>query len=270
MKQYVVIAVLSASLFSSCKKDKTGNGQPITASKNTPNLICLAYPQSGQPVNINAFNFYDLDHDDNKDKKYFTVELFSSGVDSVRVIMEPKPIDSLSANWPATIKKIRWGSGAEFIVDNESFIRITGGNFYQIQYNQASPQHAWLSRYKNTIAAVSLPNAEVTLPGGEYKLFYFVDRPGLADVFAYQNASGSYYRMSDLLNAMGQAFNAYDWRDVTHLIWLHGQTAFYFFDFKNWRYWRIDKRNGIGQEWVGTAPKSLDRFVKWPQGWGKK
>lgn len=268
MKKYYALIVFPAVFFMGCKKDKTGNGLPIATSKNTPNLISLAYPKPGQSFNINAYNFYDLDHDDNKDKKYFTVELYS--VDSARVIMEPKPIDNLSANWPAAVKKIRWGSGAEFIVDNESFIRITSGNFYQIQYNQTSPQHAWLSRYKSTIAPPGLPNAEVNFGNNNYKLFYFINRTGFADVFAYQNANGAYYNTLDLLNAMGQAFNAYDWRDVSNLIWLPTQNALFFFDFKNWLYWRIDKRNGIGQDWVGTPPKSLDRFVKWPQGWGKK
>lgn len=267
MKEFFTL-LLTLLAAGGCKKSSpTSIPAPPSAAINTPGLIGPAY-QPGVPFNVNAFNIYDLNYDNNSDKKYFTIELYS--VDSARVIMEPKPIDSLAANWPAAVKKIRWSAGLEFIVDELSFIRITGGNFYQIQYNQASPQHAWLSRYKSTIAPPGLPNAEVTFSSGNYKLFYFINKTGFADVFAYQNTSGTYYNTLDLLNAMGQAFNAYDWRDVSNLIWLPGQNALFFFDFKNWLYWRIDKRNGVGQDWVGTPPKSLDHFLKWPAGWGKK
>jgi hypothetical protein len=275
MKKIISVSVILIIIpFFSCKKGKTpAPGTGTTTVKNTPNLITAGY-QPGVPVSVSQFNIFDLNHDDNKDKKYFRVEIWPD--DSARIITEPKPIDSLAGNWPAAVKKVRWGSGAEFIVDANSYIQIAGGNFNPIQYNQASPQHAWLYQYNNTYPTPGvIPNGEVLFNSSNHKLFYFDLNifQAYSSVFTGTGSNNVSYKLFDI-QSIGQAWGAYQWKDVTGII----KTAsplptIYFFDFKNWKYWKIAKSTSLVSgidDWIGGQPKSLDRFLKWPEGWGKQ
>jgi hypothetical protein len=273
MKRYHLL--LLSLLYIGCKKDNSTDtlliSPIVTIAKNTPTLIAPAY-QPGIPFSLAAFHIYDLNHDDNKDKKYFRVEIYTD--DSARIVMEPKPIDSLAANWPATIKKPRWSSGAEFVIDQNSFIQIAGNVFNQIQYNQASPQHAWLSQYKNTFPTPSsLPNAQFTFSNVYAPNFYFDLDATTGYVDSYNSATNNYTTFSlQSLPFFGQAFAPYTWGNVTGMIRLPNAfgSPMFFFDFKNWVFWKISKPNGALFDYVGGPVKSLDKFVKWPEGWGKK
>lgn len=258
---------VAAMLMAGCKKNKTPQ-LPVSPVKNTPGLIGLAF-QPGLPVDIFTFHIYDLDHDANKDKQYFRVELYST--DSARIIMEPKAIDSLAIGWPSGVKKVRWSPGAEFIVDNESYIQIAGSQFRQVTYNQSSPQHAWLSQWKATISPPGLPHGEVLFSSTNLKLFYLNMPTPYANIAAYPDAQGNpTFTYASLGDVFGEVFNAYDFTGVTSMIYLPSRSTFFFFDFIHWRYWRIDKANGLAQPWLGHAVRSLDHFLKWPAGWGKK
>jgi hypothetical protein len=102
-------------------------------------------------------------------------------------------------------------------------------------------------------------------------LFYLNIADGYSSVFDHQDSTGqAWYLVAPLRSTLGAAFGLYDWRDVTHLIWIAHLSKFYCFDFRNWRYWVIDRANGLGNDWVGHPVKSLDHFLQWPQGWGKK
>jgi hypothetical protein len=57
-------------------------------------------------------------------------------------------------------------------------------------------------------------------------------------------------------------------------------TKYYFFDWTNWRYYIVDEEetttlyNGYTAvyhvKFVPRGPFSLNKFCKWPDGWGKK
>jgi hypothetical protein len=71
MKSYHLLLLLSL-LYIGCKKDNSTDtlliSPIVTIAKNTPTLIAPAY-QPGIPFSLAAFHIYDLNHDDNKDKK---------------------------------------------------------------------------------------------------------------------------------------------------------------------------------------------------------
>jgi hypothetical protein len=150
---------------------------------------------------------------------------------------------------------------------------MNGGAFRKVDYNQASPQHLWLSIHNNIPGISELPRGEVNVTGGStmanWQLLYF-------SLNGATIATPSGFRIVDYQTAFGQAFNAYtNWQDVSSVIYIRTGgvspwPTFYFFDFKNWRYWKIDKSLGLLFDWVAHPVKSLDRFLKWPAGWGKK
>jgi hypothetical protein len=279
MKLYYLLFIAGLMAINGCKKTGTpAVPNPTTTITNTPTLLGGGF-QPGIPFSTTEFNIYDLDHDNNKDKKYFRIELYS--VDSARIVMEPKPIDSLALGWPAAVKKISWSPGAEFIVDDQSFIRMQGGSFIQTLYNQTSPQHSWVLQYRYTIfgpfAQRRLPNTEVILNGESHQFYLDQSHPYINKI-ASTTVNGypeyNLYLMSDFYAALpglaGQAFDLYDYTGVTSMIYLTNLNTYYFFDFKNWRYWVIDRSGGLNEGFRAHPVKSLDKFLKWPAGWGKK
>lgn len=269
MKKNSAVVLLFALLLSSCKKDNPGGGPSNGPAKYTPNLITLSY-QPGVPIDLLTYHIYDLNHDDNKEKKFFRIKFITA--DSAAIVQEPKSIDSLAPGWPADVKSVLWGSGAVYIVDDKSFIQ--GGNtFSKTNYNQSSPQHAWLIQWKQTVGIGRLPNAEVSFSSSDFRLFYF----STGSMSYYTGATPNPYSFADIGSAagMGPPFNIYNYTDVTNLIYIKSASnpSFYFFDYKNWQYWRVSWEY-IPQfqnfNWYGWPVKSLNSFVKWPAGWGKQ
>jgi hypothetical protein len=264
------IILFAVIFFNGCKKD-TGTVVPVVSTAtNTPNLIAMG-SKPGEVFNQTIWHIYDLNHDNNADKKFIRIQMASD--DSARIIEDPSSIDNLSGGWPADVKEVKWSPGAVFIVNSNYYLQMQSGIFLRVDYNQASPQHAWLAKHKSVPGLTVLPNNEVNVTGGsteaDWQLIYFPLRGATMNT-----VSG--YRVFNFESAFGQAFNGYaNWEDVSHVIFIRtgGVSAwptFYFFDWKNWRYWKIDKSNGIANDWVGHPVRSLDRFLKWPVGWGKK
>jgi hypothetical protein len=268
MKNYLSFLFIGILALCSCTKDSS---TPVTGGGNithTPNLIAFGY-KPGLPFDESIFHIYDLNHDDNAQKKYIRVQLYND--DSARIVEDPKPMDSIAPSWPADVKSILWGGGAVFVHNETAFISVIGGNFIRENYNAQTPQHAWLSAHQNTISARSLPNGEAIWNGnsGDYRPFYFSYQSVSIPSVSGQNIRSLVPFNSPLV--FGQAANAYDWTGVTHFINIRSRlNSFYFFDFKNWRYWKINQQNGLANEFVAHPVKSLDRFLKWPEGWGKK
>jgi hypothetical protein len=269
MKKFFYFAI-TAAIIGGCKKDTNpGNGGGTGSVTNTPNLITLSY-QPGVPIDLLTYHIYDLNHDDNKDKKFFRIKFIT--IDSAAILQEPKSIDSLAPGWPADVKSVRWGSGAEYIVNDQFFIR-GGSSFSKLTYNQTAPQHAWLSQWKTTVGAGSLPNAEVLFSSSDFRLFYFS-----TNLVSYYTGAAPYpYSLADIgsLAGMGAPFNIYNYTDVTNLIYIKSVSnpRLYFFDYKNWQYWMVAWEFVAALStyaWVGGPVKSLNSFVKWPEGWRKK
>jgi hypothetical protein len=264
MKRIFLLLSISLIIFSSCKKDNGSSNPPATIIKYTPNLITLSY-QPGVPIDLNTFHIYDLNHDDNKEKKYFRIKFVT--IDSAAIIKEPNPIDSFAANWPADVKKVLFGSGQVFIVNDQFYLSYSSGAFNRLNYNQVSPQHSWLIQHRNTIGAgAGLPNGEVSFSSSDYRLFYFS-----TNTITYYKGN-SLYGLADIgsLAGLGPPFNIYNYLNVTQFIYQSTAKRFYFFDFKNWQYWSVFRDPAQNNAWVGDPVKSLNSFVKWPAGWGKK
>ncbi len=261
MKRIFYLLISGLSFFASCKKGDSKGGNGSTAVTHTPNLITVAY-EPGVPFNELSFHIYDLNHDDNKDKKFFRVKFQT--VDSATIEISPRSIDSLGIGWPSEIRQVAFGSGAEFIVNREFYLNLSSGSFRKINYSTTNPQHAW---YSVSLAAGSsaVPDAEIAFSSSDYRIFYF----STGQVSTYLNNK---YVLVDMgsVAGLGQAFRAYSWGNVTDVIYNPRLLRLYFFDFKNWTYWTIFKDPNLNYEWVADPPKSLDRFVKWPEGWGKK
>ncbi len=266
MKKIFLLLSIGIILFSSCKKDNGSNNPPIATNKYTPNLITPPY-QPGVSFDLNTYHIYDLNHDDNKEKKYFRVKFVT--VDSAAIIKEPNPIDSFAVNWPADVKKVLFGSGQVFIVNDQFYLSYSSGAFIRSNYNQVSPQHSWLIQHRSTVGAGALPNGQVSFSPSDYRLFYFS-----TNNMTYYTG-GSQFGLTGIGAAagLGPPFNIYDFTDVTQFIYQPAAKWFYFFDFKNWQYWRVSWEY-IAQfqeyRWYGWPVKSLNSFVKWPAGWGKK
>ncbi len=263
---------LFAVLFYFCGCSKKGiTDSPVTTSiKYTPNLITLSY-QPGITVDVLTYHIYDLNHDNNRDKRFFRVK-FVTG-DSAKIVSEPKSIDSLAPGWPADIKKLQWGSGAQYIVNDQFYIQ--GGNsFNKVNYNQGAPQHAWLSQWKQTVGGgAALPNGEVQLGSGDHRLFYF----STGSISYYTGGAGGQYAIADIgsLAGLGAPFNIYNWKDVSNMIYIPSPSnpRFHFFDYKNWQYWSVSWEyipQFQSYNWYAWPVKSLNSFVKWPPEWGKK
>jgi hypothetical protein len=263
--------ILIIIFFNSCKKETATPGGPVvTTVTNTPNLIAMGF-KPGEAFNQSIWHIYDLNHDDNADKKFIRIQMFSD--DSARIIEGPSSIDNLSGGWPADVKEVKWSPGSQFIVNSQFYLQMQGGIFQRVDYDQANPQHTCLSKHKSIPGIIVLPNNEVNVTGGsseqDLQLIYFQ-----LNGATLNTVSG--YRVFNFASAFGQAFNAYsNWEAVSHVIFIRtgGVTVwptFYFFDFKNWQYWKIDKSNGLANDWIAHPVRSLDRFLKWPAGWGKK
>ena len=109
-----------------CKKNILTSPAPVIGGTNRPNFICQHQPAS---ASLNGqFVFFDLDHDANKDKKYFIVSLQKNGLefgDSCDVIQAPKSIDSLALNWPAQIKAAAFGTTRNILTDAKNAVTFS-------------------------------------------------------------------------------------------------------------------------------------------------
>jgi hypothetical protein len=259
-----IVFFIAVMAMSGCNKDEqmpTGSN----AYSYTPNLVGLgSWPTA--TYNEGIWHIYDLNHDGNSEKKFIRVQLYDD--DSARILQGPKSIDSLLPNWPADVKKVQWSPGAQFIINDREFISMAG-IFQRESYNQVSPQHSWVNNHRAMPSVTELPNGELFWDNSSSssRLFYF----SKAGMGVFQPPLGWQLVPFNSPLVFGQAANAYNWDGVTHYMRVKSSfNSFYFFDFKNWRYWKINQANGLGNDFIAHPVKSLDRFLKWPDGWGKK
>lgn len=290
-----LIAALCMLAATSCKKS-TDNPPVTSGSKNTPNFAGPHFKfNSGSGWQQKGFIFYDLNHDANKDKKYFVAERINAGSDSMKITVAPLPIDSLATNWPAQVKSASYGYNSDLIVSAHMRLLVQSVNTSgQIVYR-------YDSIYK--------------LSGGTQTYNYF-NNPSFADVMTGKNPQGeavfqvldasnnvtfkntilyfkeSYYttktagRPAEFLSTLlpGIINLNYDWRNVNQVIYYQkpntsggGTISVYLFlDYKNWRYFTIEQKVDcslfpVPCSIVNAANdyQSLDKLLKWPDGWGK-
>lgn len=295
----VTVAAISCTLLSvSCKKSTPANPvntPPVSANVNTPNFVAVNVKWNN---NLGGYAndgliFYDLNHPNNSDKKYFTVRIANLGiVDSFKITKGPLPIDSAATNWPAQVTSCGYGYNTDMFVNSSMRLKVQSfapdGRFvylYDSIYHSRKGDGGLKNRFDDP--RISGSNAGKT-PQGE-TIIYSSYLPGGALYYSFT----SYFRQgtfvagptgsaavltSGSLSSLFVGASAYDWPSVDNVISYKNEFGWYshtFFDFKNWRYftWKEsceNQENCMSKKLVLGGYASLDRFCKWPAGWGKQ
>ncbi len=289
-----------AMLFFACNKPTSDEIEPvdIIETGNHPNLAALDYTY--YPTNTYfRIKFYDLNHDKNSDKKVFTAEFIAWGYDTFRIVKEPQSIDSIAPGWPAQVKSVAFANHSigltniAYQVDSKTTIKVLG--------NIPSSPNGLVFKYDSTPRQQGFPNDYTILNSGfmvdrtcrgyltQVKVFgntnplgYSTKRILLfpASSFFYDNSNaGNPYSHWENLSSLLPGAGNFDWTTVDAVIPIFNPSTsfarYFAIDFKNWRFftWQERLSNNIPQvqfaiDWGGY--RSLDRLVKWPEGWGKK
>lgn len=297
---FAVTAAVSCTLLSlSCKKNSPASPTiptpPISTSINTPNFVAMNVKWDnylGVYVD-DGLIFYDLNHPNNSDKKYLTVKAANFGVaDSFKITKGPYPIDSAATNWPAQVTSCGYGYNTDMFVNSSMRLkaqyRTPDGRFgylYDSIYHSRKGDGGLKNRFDDR--KISGSNAGKT-PQGE-TIIYVSYLPGGAQYYQFT----SYFRQgtfvagatgseavftSGSLSSLFPGASAYDWQSVDNVISYKNEFGWYshtFFDFKNWRYftWKEaceNQENCMSKKLIMGGYTSLDRFCKWPTGWGKQ
>ncbi|MFM9908268.1 MAG: hypothetical protein ACKVOW_02900 [Chitinophagaceae bacterium] len=281
-------------IFGSCKKNVIENPGPGPSGVNHPNFICL----DNSPANPSKFTIFDLDHDDNKDKKYFSVVVLPNAneyLDSSQVIETTKPIDNLALNWPAQIKSAAFcqsGSSRSILIDAKNYVSYSKGdpweygpittntNLYQklndpIYASSKAGQKPYGNNFFSTIYNSQKDNG-VYLRQFRDITYYFKD-----GVYTDNAPNGGLKSLDGLFPGA----TAINWRSIDQVATVEFErintfnryyTKYFYFDWTNWKYYTVTEtelsKDLSGKFYISWVVKSysLNSFCKWPAGWGKK
>lgn len=279
-------AILFLMLLVGCKKNTDTAQSSEPKSANTPTCSYLsARPASGGGYET-LVTFLDLSKPSNSDKKYFSLVLKYQGVkDSFEMVTPPQSINNIASNFPEEITTspgfggIGQWTNSEYRLLNlgsnsfykDTIVRNPLSNTYYLYQNflSGSLKGAWPQSNFDNYSVPTGVNGQNTSNGRT--VFYF--KKGLCLKSAQPESIATFY---------AGAPNAYDWPNIDAALqiqqpWTVPSTAtynFYFFDFKNWRYfiWKQYGNPVLGTAQLATTfegYQSLDNFCKWPAGWGK-
>jgi hypothetical protein len=275
-----------ALLFTSCKKN---DAMPSVVSKhaNTPTCAYLGKVKYTGADLGQYITFMDLSSNTTAEKKYFTIKLKYVGVkDSFEVVTPPQTVDSIAAGFPAEIKEYPGYGLVNQWTNPEYRLLTSGGNSYYKDTIVRNPQSNYYNFYLNFLSGPvkeewpqsSFDNYRVPIgTNGQVKLHYrtiFYFNKGLC--FDANNMESG-VNLKNINTYFIGAPNFYDWQNVDAAIQIQSsgiQCNFYFFDFKNWQYFKWEQfnspvlNNSLATTFYGY--ESLDTFCKWPEGWGKK
>ncbi len=281
------VALLFMVITASCKKN-TDAPAVVPGSKNTPNFAGPYFKFTpGTGWQQKGFIFYDLNHDANKDKKYFTAERINFTSDSMKITVASLPIDSLATNWPAQVKSASYGYNTDLIVNAHMRLLVqsvnTSGRLVY-SYDSIYKLSSGIATYNylnNSLFAGAMAGQN---PQGE-TFFRIPDGMGgitVKNTILYFKEG--YYTIktaghpAKLLSTLAPNASSYDWANVSNVIsYSTDGTNFHythlFLDFKNWRYftWAESCTPGGCTSILLTQSgyKNLDNLLKWPEGWGK-
>ncbi len=246
---------------------------------------------------VDRYYFFDLNHAETKDKKYFVAEFMYKTRDTMRVVSEPQSVDNLGSNFPPEIMDYPGYGWAKQWKNPSYLLKVDGfsGSFYKnpIPSNPASNLYFLnQSQYVGAMAG-KWPNAymgPIRIPdgvGGHYKYndTYFYFKHGLCFNQSLFCPAGDESNPT-VQNFSLKSINAvildtpYDWETVeAGFSSIHSYGIYYpqhyFLDFKKWHYfvWTEGCDNDTGSCFYRTIEfgdyKSLDNLLKWPEGWGK-
>ncbi len=294
-KHNLILAVIAGLLFfASCKKNSVDPPGPGTIGVNHPNFICL----DNSPANPGKFTIFDLDHDDNKDKKYFSVAVLPNAneyLDSCQIVLTPKPIDSLALNWPSQIKSAAFcqsGTVRSILTDAKNTVTYSTGNpwiygpiatnsnlYRKLNDPLYASTKAGQKPYGNNFFS-TIFNSQVNNGVYDRKFrdisYYFKE-----GVYTDNSPNGG-LKLLDTLFVGAAAIN---WRSIDQVATVEFErintfnryyTKYFYFDWTNWQYYTVTEtelaKDLAGRYYISWVVKSysLDSFCKWPAGWGKK
>lgn len=288
---YSCFFILAVVMFSSCKKSGVTPAPPAGGSASTPTAAYSGKPKYTGPDLGQYITFMDLSSSKTSEKKYFTIKLAYVGVkDSFEIVTQPQSVDSLGAGFPSEITtapgfgqmnqwtnsqyRLLTSGGSSFYKD--TIVRNPASNLYFLYQNYVSGglKGEWpQSNFDNYYVPLGT-NAQVRL---HFRTIFYFKKGFCIDA---NNIEGG-LNVKSISNFFIGAPNIYDWQNVDAAIQIvnfpvvpANPTNFYFFDFKNWRYFKWEQFNSnILNGALGTTfhgYESLDKFCKWPEGWGRK
>ncbi|MBC7850063.1 MAG: hypothetical protein H7Y31_10015 [Chitinophagaceae bacterium] len=287
MKKRIAYLLIAIATIASCKKQGTDDQlQPPSAMKNTPTCAYFNVEQTSQGWRQFIY-FFDLRSKETASKKYFKMELKYIGVkDSFEIVGSPRSMDSLSKGFPAEIQShIGYGWVHQWTNSSYRLLRDGSNQFYKdtIVRNPQSNIYFLHLFYQTGSLAGKWPQSNLDavvepLGNGQVRrhfrtIFWF--KEGLC----YDAHDGATMAEMKSINSYTRGSAGYDWTNVSSAVQIGNGSQFqniYFFDFTNWRYfkWEFYVNNipgSISQPAViYHGYKSLDEFMTWPEGWGKK
>jgi hypothetical protein len=282
---FITVVFLYAVFFlSSCNKKETETtNKPLHA--NTPTSAYISRESVGGSFQ-HFITFLDLSSPTTAEKKYFKVQLKFVGVkDSFETVVPPQSINQMATGFPVDITvapghgllnqwtnplyTLKTNGGSQYIQD--TIVRNPQSNIYHLYLNYKSgPLQGKFSQ--SSFDGYEVPTGLNGANNAHYRtIFYFTE--GLClDANNYEATTN----IKQIATWYRGAPNVYDWKNVgagLQISW-GTRSTFYFLDFKNWRYFRWEQfRSNILNGQLGTTfegYQSLDNFIKWPDGWGKK
>ncbi|MBN8653802.1 MAG: hypothetical protein J0L67_20400 [Cytophagales bacterium] len=245
---------------------------------------------------LTRYYFFDLNHKDTKDKKFFVAEFMYKNYDTMRIVSPPQSIDILGSNFPSEIMDYP-GYGLVNQWTNASYVlNVDGsGSFYKnpIPTNPASNLYFLnQTQYVGSMAG-KWPNAfmgPIRIPDGtgshfKYNNTFFYFKHNLCynnRLFCPAGDESNPVADQASLKSIDEIIHGvpYEWETVaTGFSSTHSSgnsfPQHYFLDFKKWRYfvWTEYCDNDTGSCFNRTIEfgdyKDLDKMLKWPEGWGK-
>ncbi|MDJ1470794.1 hypothetical protein [Xanthocytophaga flava] len=289
MKNYLFqlsCILLSPFVWISCK-DKNTKG-PQTATNSS---LCILdnYEYDGY-WKRNGYMILDLNHDQNKDKKFMVFDIkYISGEYKFVVKRGPLPIDSLATNWPAEVKSVSYGYTSSMVVNAQMLMRVNSissdGRFiYHYDSTYKFPNSILTYNYLNN-AALYAGNMAGKTPQGKAMFWYVngnVSKP--KDVIFYfregfctnvTTPGNKPVPMTDLVDGIPTLSEA--WKKIDAVLTIEGTYyTHFFFDFDEWRFfqttdfcmsvWGAPCEGGQVQY---VDYQSMNTLMDWPDGWTK-
>lgn len=242
------------------------------------------------------YYFFDLNHSETSDKKFFAAEFLAKNYDTMKVVIEPRSIDSLGINFPAEIMDYPGFGGVASWTNPEYLLKVDAfnGSFYKDPNPTNPASNLYFLNQPEYVGAMAgnWPNAYLPVirvsdgAGGyvKYSNIYFYFKHDLS------YSRKAFYPDGTTTDPEPEAFSLkaindmvigpdYEWETVESAFSSpHSKgPAFpqhYFLDFKKWRYfvW-TEGCNGeagcLNRTIEFSDYKSLDKMLKWPEGWGQ-
>lgn len=276
------IAILS---FVSCKKDTGGSN-----TTRKPNSILYNWEYNGTTWVWKGFMLLDLDHAENKDKSFIVVDVADMGGGKMKFTLRrgPLPIDSLSTNWPAAVRKVSFGYSNDITVDAYTRMQstTTGPRFtYRYDSLHKFPTSIYLVNYlQNPLYAGSMAGKTPQGRGGSWvanasnkstphDVIYYFKESAYSSVISPGHGGVS---LTEYIGS-GVSTTSERWKSVDAALTVEGNKFHHlYFDFDSWQYFVV--RDWCPSSYGNECDKgglqeltlqSMDNLMEWPKGWGK-